>query len=160
MRDHPADMGYQVRHARITDLERILRLFDHASGGGRALSAEGADLLRELVYGRRPQGLVLVAGGDREVVGTAVLTLRPSVRQPVFVGYVDLVVVDPAYAEEGVVDALIDELLRSAGNKGCVAVEAALPDDPDLRARWQEHGFRQAGPRFERPLIAVGAGRT
>jgi predicted N-acetyltransferase YhbS len=153
-------MGYQVRHARITDLERILRLFDRASGDGSLLSTDGADLLRELVYGRRPQGLVLVAGSDREVVGAAVLSLRPSVRQPVFVGCVDLVVVDPAFVEEGVTDALIEEVLRSAGNKGCVVVEAALPDDPDLRARWQGHGFRQAGPRFERPLIAVGAGRT
>lgn len=127
---------------------------------GRALPPEGADLLRELVYGRRPAGLVLVAGVDREVIGTAVLALRPSVRQPTFVGSVDLVVVDPGYADEHVMDALIEELLRSAGNKGCVVVEAALPDDPELLARWQGHGFRQVGPRFERALTPVGAGRT
>jgi N-acetylglutamate synthase-like GNAT family acetyltransferase len=150
---------HQIRHARITDLERIFRLIERALNG-RSLSPEGADLLRELVYGRRPSGLVLVAGVDREVIGTAVLTLRPSVRQPVFVGSVDLVVVDPGYADESVMDALIDELLRSAGNKGCVVVEAALPDHPELLARWQGHGFRQAGPRFERLLTPVGAGRT
>jgi len=158
MRDRPAAVEHQVRHARITDLERIFRLVERARDG-RSLPPEGADLLRELVYGRRPQGLVLVVALDREVIGTAVLTLRPSVRQPVFVGSVDLVMVDPGFAEEGVTDALIEELLRSAGNKGCVVVEAALPDDPELLARWQGHGFRQAGPRFERLLTPVGAGR-
>ena len=152
-------MEHQVRHARITDLERIFRLIERARDG-HPLPPEGADLLRELVYGRRPSGLVLVAGFDREIVGTAVLALRPSVRQPVFVGSVDLVVVDPAFVEEGVTDALIEELLRSASNKGCVVVEAALPDDPELLARWQGHGFRQAGPRFERALVPIGAGRT
>ena len=152
-------MEHQVRHARITDLERIFRLIERARGGS-PLAPEGADLLRELVYGRRPSGLVLVAGSDREIVGTAVLALRPSVRQPVFVGSVDLVVVDPGFVDEGVTDALIEELLRSAANKGCVVVEAALPEDPELLARWQGHGFRQAGPRFERPLTPIGAGRT
>jgi len=159
MRDRPAAVEHQVRHARITDLERIFRLIERARDG-RPLPPEGADLLRELVYGRRPQGLVLVAGSDREVIGAAVLALRPSVRQPVFVGSIDLVMVDPGFAEEGVMDALIEELLRSAGNKGCVVVEAALPEDPELLARWQGHGFRQAGPRFERLLTPVGAGRT
>ena len=57
-------------------------------------------------------------------------------------------------------DALIDELMRSAGNKGCVVVEAALPDDPELLARWHGHGFRQVGPRFERLLTPIGAGRV
>ncbi len=159
MRDRAAAVEHQVRHARITDLERIFRLIERATAG-RPLPPEGADLLRELVYGRRPQGLVLVAASDREVVGAAVLALRPSVRQPVFVGSVDLVVVDPGYADGDVMDALIDELLRSAGNKGCVVVEAALPDDPELLARWQGHGFSQVGPRFERLLTPIGAGRT
>src|SRR6266542_3358902 len=144
-RDPAAAVEHQVRHARITDLERIFRLIERATAG-RPLPPEGADLLRELVYGRRPQGLVLVAGSERDVVGAAVLALRPSVRQPVFVGSVDMVVVDPGFADGDVMDALIDE--------------AALPDDPELLARWEGHGFRQVGPRFERLLTPIGAGRV
>lgn len=159
MRDCPAAVEYQVRHARITDVERIVRLVDRAAAAeAHALPASAADLLRQLVY--LPHAVVLVATMDRQILGAAVLALRPSVREAGFVGSVDLVVVDRGLADEGVMDALIDELLRSAGNKGCVVVEAALPDDPELRARWQEHGFSPAGPRFERLLTPVGAGMT
>ncbi len=47
MRDRPAAVEHQVRHARITDLERIFRLIERARDG-RPLPPEGADLLREL----------------------------------------------------------------------------------------------------------------
>ncbi|OGN80861.1 MAG: hypothetical protein A2X23_11440 [Chloroflexi bacterium GWC2_73_18] len=153
-------MEYQVRHARITDAERISALLDTthvARGAGAAVRTGAADLLRQLVH--LPHAVVLVADADRRIVGAAVMALRPSVRQGGFVGSIDLLVVDPA-SEGGVADALIVELLRSARNKGCVAVEVALPDDQTARARWSGHGFEEAGPHVVRALTPVGAGRS
>lgn len=153
-------MEYQVRHARITDAERVAALVDAspAARGGAALGSGATDLLRQLVH--LPHAVVLVADADRRIAGAAVLALRPSVRQGGFVGSVDLLVVHPAHEDGGLADALIVELLRSARNKGCVAVEAALPDDPAARARWAGHGFSEAGPHVVRALTPVGAGRT
>ncbi|HET7495838.1 MAG TPA: hypothetical protein VFJ80_10330, partial [Candidatus Limnocylindrales bacterium] len=87
----------------------------------------------------------------------AVLALRPSVRAGGFVGAVDLIVVDPDHDADRVTDALLEELLRSARNKGCSIVEAALSDDPTERTRLERHGFVEAGPRVECRVATVGA---
>jgi len=114
-----------------------------------------ADLLRQLVY--LPQASIFVAEIRREVVGGAVLALRPSVRAGGFVGTVDFLVVDPDHDADRVTDALIEEVIRSARNKGCSVVEAALSKDPAERTRWARHGFVETGPRTERQVAAVGA---
>lgn len=149
-------MEYQVRAARITDVDRLVTL---AEGELRADDAEGplvaADLLRQLVY--LPQASVLVAEARRGLAGGAVLALRPSVRSGGYVGTVDLLVVDPAADADGVTRALLEEILRSAGNKGCSVVEALRPADPEVRDRWSRLGFADAGPRIEH---AVAAGRA
>ena len=145
-------MDYQVRSARITDIDRLVALSaassSVAAGDGPLV---GPDLLRQLVY--LPQASVLVAELRREIVGAAVLALRPSVRAGGYVGTVDLLVVDPRHDAERIADVLITELLRSARNKGCVVVEAARPDDPSERTRWDRQGFRAAGPLLERPVV-------
>jgi GNAT superfamily N-acetyltransferase len=146
---------YLVRTARITDIERLVALGDgalHAAGSG---PLGGADLLRQLVY--LPQASIFVAEVRREVVGGAVLALRPSVRAGGYVGTVDLLVVDPAHDVDRITDALLEEVLRSARNKGCTVVEANRPDDPVARSRWERHGFDDAGPSMERSVAAVGA---
>ncbi len=149
-------MEYLVRTARITDIDRLVAL----SGGvirssGTAGALNSADLLRQLVY--LPQASIFVAELRRDVVGGAVLALRPSVRAGGFVGTVDLLVVDPDHDADRVTDALIEEVIRSAQNKGCSVVEAALPEDPAERTRWARHGFVESGPRTERQVAAVGA---
>jgi len=147
---------YLVRTARITDIDRLVALSDgviRSSGTGGALAP--ADLLRQLVY--LPQASIFVAEVRRDVVGGAVLALRPSVCAGGFVGTVDLLVVDPDHDADRVSDALIEEVIRSAQNKGCSVVEAALPQDPVERARWERHGFIESGPRTERQVAAVGA---
>jgi L-amino acid N-acyltransferase YncA len=147
---------YLIRPARITDIERLVAL-----GGGTVRSARAAgsmdsgDLLRQLVY--LPQASIFIAEARREVVGGAVLALRPSVRAGGFVGAVDLIVVDPDHDADRVTDALLEELLRSARNKGCSVVEAALPDDEAERTRLERHGFIESGPRAECRVAAVGA---
>ncbi len=149
-------MEYLVRAARITDIDRLVALSDETL---RAVHRESplnaADLLRQLVY--LPQASILVAEARREVVGGAVLALRPSVRAGGYVGSVDLLVVDPRHDPDRVTSVLIEELLRSARNKGCTVVEAAQPDDPAERARWDRLGFTESGPNIERPVAAAQA---
>jgi GNAT superfamily N-acetyltransferase len=147
---------YQVRTARITDVDRLVALSGPISRDARAVGPmDAADLLRTMVY--LPQASVFVAEARRELVGGAVLTLRPSVRAGGYVGSVDLLVVDPDHDSDRVSGALIDELLRSASNKGCTVVETAQPDDPATRTRWERHGFAMGRPLMERAVEAVGA---
>ena len=154
-------MEYLVRAARITDIERLAELCEvspRAADGSSPMDA--ASLLRQLVY--LPQASVFVAEARREVVGGAILALRPSVRAGGYVGTVDLLVVDPAHDVDRLTDALLEEVLRSAHNKACSAVEAVRPDDPAERTRWERQGFTEAGPRIARSVAAahVVAGRT
>jgi len=147
---------YQVRAARITDVERLVALSDASSWtaeGGSPLNA--SDLLRQLVY--LPQASVFVAEARRELVGGAVLALRPSVRAGGFVGTIDLLVVDPDHDVDRVTDALLEDVIRSASNKGCTLVEATRPDDPVALGRWAAQGFSPAGPRIQRTVAAVGS---
>ena len=148
-------MEYLVRTARVTDIDRLVAL------SGEILRVDdtdgplvGADLLRQLVY--LPQASIFVAEARRSVVGGAVLALRPSARAGGYVGAIDLLVVDPEHDVDRVTAALLEECLRSAGNKGCTVVEAVPPADPAARARWEQMGFGEAGPRIQRPVAAVG----
>ena len=111
--------------------------------------------MRQLVY--LPQASIFVAETQRVVVGGAVLALRPSVRAGGFVGTIDLLVVDPDHDADRVTDALLEDLIRSASNKGCTLVEAVLPDDPAALGRWAAQGFAPAGPRIQRTVAAVGS---
>ena len=151
-------MEYQVRPARITDIDRLVALYDEPLRALRAGDAAGpldaADLLRQLV--NLPQATILVAETRREIAGGAVLALRPSVRAGGYVGTVDLLAVDDRHDADRVTEALIEEILRSARNKGCVVVEAPQPGDPEERVRWDRLGFRGAGPRIERRVASEG----
>jgi predicted N-acetyltransferase YhbS len=146
-------VDYLIRAARITDIDRLVTLWDESlppNGGSGPMVA--ADLLRQLVY--LPQASVLVAEEGREVVGAAVLALRPSVRAGGYVGTVDLLAVDARRDVDRVSRALIEELLRSARNKGCTVVEANLPTDPTERDLWERMGFTGAAPTIERTVSA------
>ena len=149
-------MEYLVRAARVTDIERVVALSDAALEIARAESPLGAaDLMRQLVY--LPQASIVVAETQRVVVGGAVLALRPSVRAGGYVGTIDLLVVDPEHDSDRITEALLEELLRSASNKGCSIVEAERPDDADAFARWARMGFGESGPRIQRTVAAAGS---
>jgi hypothetical protein len=137
---------YSVRAARITDVERMIAL----SG----VRPEAGDLLRQLVY--LPHASVLVAEWRREIVGCAVVALRPSIRAGGFVGVLDLLAVGEAHDAERVTELLLEEVLRSARNKGCSVVQAPQPDDPTERTRWERLGFHDAGPLIERAVEPAG----
>jgi hypothetical protein len=122
----------------------------HLSGGTGPLVA--ADLLRQLVY--LPQASIFVAEEGRELLGGAVLALRPSVRAGGYIGTVDLLMVHPGHDIDRVAKVLIEELLRSARNKGCAIVEVVQPENPDELSRWNRQGFTGASPILERTVAA------
>ena len=149
---------YLIRPARITDIERLVALGGAAGRASTAGPLDSGDLLRQLVY--LPQASIFVAEARRDVVGGAVLALRPSVVAGGYAGTVDLLVVDPDHDVDRVTDALLDEVIRSAQNKGCSVIEAPQPTDPAARTRWERHGFVESGPRTELHVAAVGAGTS
>jgi predicted N-acetyltransferase YhbS len=148
---------YLIRQARITDIDRLAVIGRSAVAGAGSGSLDAADLLRQLVY--LPNASLLVAELRREIVGGALLVLRPSVTAGGYVGTVDFLVVAPDHDVDRVTDALLEELLRSAGNKGCTTVEAARPSDPASMARLERAGFAAAGPTLRRPLPTAGTAR-
>ena len=149
-------MEYLVRVARVTDIDRIVALGDDAVQMGRGESPLGvADLMRQLVY--LPQASIVVAEAQRVVVGGAILALRPSVRAGGYVGTIDLLVVDPEHDADRITEALLEEMLRSAGNKGCAIVEAARPEDDVALERWQRMGFGEASPHIFKTVAAAGS---
>ena len=113
------------------------------------------DLLRQLVYLPRP---ACSSPSQRAIVGVAILALRPSVRAGGYVGTIDLLVVDPRHDLDSVADTLIEEVIRSARNKGCTVVEVARPEDPAERARWDRRGFVESARLLERPVATGRAG--
>jgi GNAT superfamily N-acetyltransferase len=149
---------FLVRAARITDVDRLVALADgELAAGARDGALASADLLRQLVY--LPQASVLVAEAHRGIVGGAMLALRPSVRAGGYIGTVDLLVVDPEQDADAITGVLLDELLRSAANKGCSLVEAPRPQDERALERWTRHGFKEAGATLERDVTARRGGR-
>ena len=150
-------MEYLVRAARVTDIDRIVSLSDGTMMDRAESPLGAADLMRQLVY--LPQASIVVAETRRVVVGGAILALRPSVRAGGYVGTIDLMVVDPEHDADRVTEALLEELLRSASNKGCTVVEAERPDDADAYARWQRMGFGETGSRIQRIVTAAGSAR-
>ena len=147
-------MEYLIRQARITDIDRLAAIGRTSIRGSDRGALDAADLLRQLVY--LPHASVLVAETRRELVGGALLVLRPSVVAGGYVGTIDLLIVAPDHDADRVTEALLGEILRSAGNKGCSTVEAAQPSDPLDLARLERAGFVPAGPTLRRPVAAAG----
>jgi len=148
-------LEYRVRAARITDVDRFVALSGDRLGDRLSGQPTAADLLRQLVF--LPHATVLVAERRRDLVGGAVLAIRPSVRVGGYVGTIDLLVVDPTAEVDELTAALIEEALRSASNKGCATVEAPRPDDPAERTRWERQGFTDQGPHIGRAVAPAGA---
>ena len=149
-------MEYTIRPARITDIDRLAAIGRASMAASASGSLGAADLLRQCVY--LPHASVLVAEARRELVGGALLVLRPSVTSGGYVGTVDFLVVAPDHDADRVTESLLEELLRSASNKGCSTVEAAEPSDPADLARLQRAGFTPTGVTLRGPVLAAGSG--
>ena len=117
-------MEYRVRAARITDIEALVALSGDRLGDGASGPLGAADLMRQLVF--LPHATVLVAERRRDIVGGAVLAIRPSVRAGGYVGTIDLLVVDPASEPDAVSDKPHRGVPQIGGQQGmCVGRGAA-----------------------------------
>jgi len=146
----------QLRDARLTDIDRVIGLLERAdSRWTRGQLDDAADVLRQMVY--LPNATLLAALDGRMLIGVAVLALRPSATAAGLIGTVDLLAVEPGAEKDEVLEALLQELMRSARNKGCVALEGDVPSDPSELARWESIGFSEAGPRLRCPLVRASA---
>jgi GNAT superfamily N-acetyltransferase len=146
----------QLRDARLTDIDRLISLIERADDRWSLEQlTNAADVLRQMVY--LPNTSLLVALDGRMPVGLAVLALRPSVSAGGLIGTVDLLCVEPGHEDEGVTEALLLELIRSARNKGCVQLEGEVPGDAAEAQRWEAVGFTDAGPRLRCPLVRAAA---
>lgn len=149
-------MEFQVRDARLTDIDRVTGLIERADPRRRSRELTvAADLLRQFIY--MPSAAVLLAVEGRQVLGLAVLSLRPSVAAGGLVGAIDLLAVEPGPELAQVGDALLREAVRSARNKGCVLLEGELPAEPADQDRWEKLGFRESGRRLVISLAGVPA---
>jgi hypothetical protein len=145
-----------VRDARLSDIDRVIGLMERADARWTLDQLrDSADILRQMLY--LPNASVTVALDGRMAVGVAALTLRPSVISGGLVGTVDLLAIEPGTELDGVMEALMSELLRQARNKGCVVLEADVPDEPAAVARLEAAGFAESGPRMRCALIRVAA---
>lgn len=142
----------QVRDARLTDIDRITGLMERSdSRWSLDQLNDAADVLRQMIY--LPNASIMVCLDGRMVLGACVLALRPSVAATGLVGMIDLLAVEPGHELDGVVDTLLRELMRQARNKGCVALEGNVPEEPAELARWESVGFTESGPQMRLPLV-------
>lgn len=149
-------LEFQVRDARFTDLDRVTGLIERSDPRWHSNELNvAADLLRQLIY--MPSAAVLVAVEGRQLLGVAVLSLRPSVAARGLVGAVDLLAVEPGHELAEVGATLLRELIRTARNKGCVLLEGELPTEPADQGRWEKLGFRESGRRLVISLAKVSA---
>ena len=149
-------MEFQVRDARLTDIDRVTSLIERADPRWRSHElTSAADLLRQFIY--MPSAAVLIAIEGRQVLGLGVLSMRPSVAARGLVGVIDLIAVEPGHELAQVGDSLLREIVRSARNKGCVLLAGELPVEPADQDRWEKLGFRESGRRMILPLASVPA---
>jgi hypothetical protein len=141
-----------VRDARLTDVDRIIGLTERVdSRWSLDKLNDAAEVLRQMIY--LPNATLSVCLDGRMILGASALALRPSVAAAGTVGIVDFLVVEPGHELDGVVDALLRELTRQARNKGCVALEGNVPEEPEQLSRWEASGFTEAGPRMRLQLV-------
>lgn len=145
-------MEVRVRTARLTDVERAVRLLGHGDDIGLA-QPDPADVLRNLLF--VPSATVLVAERERQMIGVGILAIRPSVRSGPFVGVIDAIgLADPATLEDAerraVADEIVGELVASARNKGCTRVEVTEPLASAERSLWKRTGFTGHGKVLSR----------
>ena len=151
-------MEFHVRSARLTDVEPSIRiLMRDESGPGE--QRDDADRLRSLLY--VPAATVVVAESERRVIGVGVLSIRPTVRTGSFVGVIDELGLSQrdGDGDAGTADvpdrtaigsSILEHLITSARNKGCVHVEVTDPLAAAESALLESAGFERRGVLLSR----------
>ena len=153
-------MEFHVRSARLTDVEPSIRILMRGELGPGE-QRDDADRLRSLLY--VPAATIVVAEAERRVIGVGVLSIRPSVRSGPFVGVIDELgfsdrgeagavpaggADDPDRTEIG--SSILEHLITSARNKGCVHVEVTDPLATAEAALLESAGFERRGVLLSR----------
>ena len=137
----PVGVEYLVRAARITDIDRLVALSD---GVVRCVRARGPARTRPICSASSSTCRRRASSSPRRGATSSVARSSPSGRRSApaatsarSTSWSSI----PTHDVDRVTEALLEEVLRSASNKGCTVVEAPLPDDPAARTRWERHGF-------------------
>ena len=154
-------MEFHIRSARLTDVDTAMRLLardDDEPGQQRG----DADRLRSLLF--LPSATVIVAEVERRLVGVGVLSIRPTVRQASFVGVIDELGLEgtPGRATRAaaadsagrsdVGRSILEHLISSARNKGCVRVEITDPLAAAEATLLKGAGFARRGALLSRAI--------
>lgn len=156
-------MEYHVRTARLTDVEPAIRILLQDGSSDDEAWRDNADRLRSLLY--VPSSTVVVAESERRVIGLGVLSIRPSVRSGPFVGAIDELTVasgnGAGSAAAGRADAtrhreigcsILEQLVKSARNKGCTRVEVTDPLASAEPSLLKQAGFAKRGVLLSRAI--------
>lgn len=147
---------YLVRQARITDIDRFYALCAQKGAVPEGETPiDAISLLRQLVY--LPNASVAIVEANHQIVGGAILGLRPSVRSGGFVGTIDVLAAAVGHDDAKIADLLIEEMLHSARRKGCTSVEVTLTPGAEHISNWQSHGFTKSADSTYRAMIALRA---
>ena len=152
-----------ARQADATDLEFIAELWSEAVAeldgqrGGPLLAGSLAreELAGELQRSQQDQDRLLVVGMiDGVSVGFASAFCDRLRREPV--AAVELIYVQPAARQVGVAEAIVNEVMRWASERGCVGVDApALPGSRQAKAFFEDNGFTARLLVMHHPLEGV-----
>ncbi|HEY8179564.1 MAG TPA: hypothetical protein VIH33_04115 [Candidatus Limnocylindria bacterium] len=154
-------MEFHVRSARLTDVDAAMRILmrDAESPGEQRADT---DRLRSLLF--LPSATVVVAEVERRVIGIGVLSIRPTVRTSPFVGVIDELGLEgsPERATRSaradtsdrseVGRSILEHLISSARNKGCVRVEVTDSLAAAEPALLKSTGFERRGPLLSRAI--------
>jgi hypothetical protein len=148
-------LEYHVRAARLTDVEPAIRILLQDEAVDDETWRDDSDRLRSLLF--VPSTTVVVAESERRVIGLGVLSIRPSVRSGPFVGVIDELATASVHEDgdaAGRADAsrrmsignsIIEHLVNSARNKGCIRVEVSDPLASAEPSLLKQAGFAKRG---------------
>jgi hypothetical protein len=161
LRSREAFVEFQVRSARLTDVDAAIRMLVRDGDGGGEQRGD-ADRFRSLLF--LPAATVVVAEAERRVVGVGVLSIRPTVRSGPFVGVIDELGLEgkvegrtrAARAETSgraaIGSSILEHLIASAKNKGCARVEIADPLAAAEPTLLKSLGFERRGTLLSRAI--------
>ena len=97
-----------------------------------------------------------VADKDGIVVGFCSFTIKNSLWQGGYIGYISELVVDSAFRRYGIGTALLNEVIACAAGKGCKRIELdSTFHREEAHAFYEKSGFKKSAIHFSRKLATV-----
>ena len=97
-----------------------------------------------------------VAEKDGRVIGFCSFTIKNSLWQEGYIGYISELVVDSAFRRYGIGTALLNEVIAYAAAKGCRRIELdSTFHREEAHAFYEKSGFKKSAIHFSRKLATV-----